>query len=142
MRQNLRLALVAAAFSFLPFAAAPAAELHRPKLEWRTRTMSIDLPAERGASTERELQVDAAGRATLSWSPERSQREVEITIVHRPTGKVIFARSFCDAATVGFAVEDCLLQQGKHFDVHVRSLGRRPHAVCGTLSVQRLMRKD
>ena len=142
MRTAIHSALAALVCFALPLGHAAAASLHRPKLEWRTKTMNVDLAAERHACVDREFEVDAAGCATLLWAPCVSGREVEITVRHRKTGIAVFQRSVCDAASFRFEVEGCLLAQGKHFDVHVRQVGRRPCAVSGKLSVQRLMRKD
>jgi hypothetical protein len=142
MRAHLRLAVAALACFALPLAGADAASPYRPKLEWRTKTMNVDLAAERGACVDREFEVDAAGVATLLWAPPFAGREVLVTVQHRKTGLVILQRTLCDAASLRFDVEGCLLAQGKHFDVHVSQVGRRPCAVSGKLSVQRLMRKD
>jgi hypothetical protein len=141
MRALIRPALWLAALA-LPLAAAEAASPHRPKLEWRTKTMHVELAAERGACVQREFEADAAGAATLLWAPAFQGRELAVVIRHRKTGIVVLERQLCDAASLRFEIDGCLLAQGKHFDVHVRQVGRRPCAVLGKLSVQRLMRKD
>lgn len=139
---NLRLALLAAALMSLPIVSVSAASSHGPKFEWRTRKMNVDLAAERGACLDREFEAEAAGSATLTWAPDYRGREVAVTIIHRKSGQVVFSRTLCDAANFCFNIDSCLINQGKHFDVHIRQLGRRPCAVTGKLLVERLMRKD